>query len=1123
MSWVSSLLKNIALKQNFIMLAAIILMLVVIPDSPANAQAANVVVSDTTNPRITSIVRQNPTTENTDADTLTWRVTFDEPVQNVNGGFGGDFAVTNAAGSTLTVNQVSPSVYDITIAGGTLPTLNDTVVLFVIGGNDITDLAGNALTNTAPTGANDNSFILSNTGPGIPEIAVIDGTNFINIFNNDNTPEVADSTDFGGHDVNGGQQDNSFLIFSDGTSQLDLNPGGLPVLISGDIADFTVITQPAQSIATGDFSTFTIRFNPTASGLRTATVMIPNNDPDEDPFTFSIQGTGLDTTAPRVLSIDTLFVGSPTDSDEIIWRIIFSETVNNLDLNDFTISGTTAPLSVRTGPVDNPGFGTLIDLRAIGGDLANLNGTVTLGFAPGQNIADVAGNPLTNFTPTGLDDRVVQIVNVDPDIRVTGNGTNPAINSGPDLVNGQTTTSAADGTDFGNQQVGTDSARFNYSVGNTIQFSTLTILDADVQITGTNAGDFRFSPSLGNRTLPGMSTTGFSVIFQPTATGVRQATISIGSNDPDENPFTFNVSGTGVAGPPDAVVATSGTPQTAAVGDPFGAPLIATVTDSTGNPIPGTNVFFTAPTSGASGTFASNGTNTEIVTTDANGMATSSVFTANATVGSYNVIATSGAAAPTDFALTNTAGTAAQLILVSGGPQTSSLNQQFAAPLIVRVVDAGGNPVPGVTVNFATPAGPGASATLSALNAVTDANGEAQVIATANGVGGNYNVTVSSAGLADVTFALTNQAGPTVEQTQAVIVDFLLNRANNILNTQPNLIDSVTGTGSGGGGPLGNLNVNGNEEGFTLAFTTSRSTILASQTNARLAQAFNGLEDADAASQAHSQTSAFATEDDVIGREGTYDLWLQVHGTQANSGTSDSSLWVGYVGAHTFVTDHMLFGILGQLDWSDEQNDAVNSDASGFGWAIGPYIAGQIPGQNLFYEARGAWGQSDNDVSPNGTFTDSFDTTRWLVSGKLSGAYEIDRLALKPTVSIAYYEEEQESYTDSIGQFIPEQTVSLGEVRFGPEISYHQELGDGTIVKPGLGVSGVWNFNVDDNNASQAFSLGSGDVRAKLDASLNIANPHDGMNIRINGFFDGIGASDFEAYGGSLELTVPLN
>jgi hypothetical protein len=114
---------------------------------------------------------------------------------------------------------------------------------------------------------------------------------------------------------------------------------------------------------------------------------------------------------------------------------------------------------------------------------------------------------------------------------------------------------------------------------------------------------------------------------------------------------------TNTSGAAATLTATSGGGQSAAVGTAFANPLVATVTDSGSNPVAGVSVTFTAPAVGASGLFADGGTAaaTDTEVTDASGTATSTVFTANTTVGGpYNVVATSGALTPVNFALTNT-------------------------------------------------------------------------------------------------------------------------------------------------------------------------------------------------------------------------------------------------------------------------------------------------------------------------------------------------------------------------------------------------------------------------------------------------------------------------------------
>ena len=134
------------------------------------AQAVTNDTPDGAAPTVTSIARQSPTTSPTNADTLTWRVTFSENVKNV------DMADFSAGGTTATVTAVSTvtasTVYDVTASGGNLAGLNGTVTLGFASDQDIKDTAGNALTNTTPTGTSENTYVVDNTAPAFSSAAL---------------------------------------------------------------------------------------------------------------------------------------------------------------------------------------------------------------------------------------------------------------------------------------------------------------------------------------------------------------------------------------------------------------------------------------------------------------------------------------------------------------------------------------------------------------------------------------------------------------------------------------------------------------------------------------------------------------------------------------------------------------------------------------------------------------------------------------------------------------------------------------------------------------------------------------------------------------------------------------
>jgi hypothetical protein len=196
-----------------------------------------------------------------------------------------------------------------------------------------------------------------------------------------------------------------------------------------------------------------------------------------------------------------------------------------------------------------------------------------------------------------------------------------------------------------------------------------------------------------------------------------------------------------------SLTATSGSLQSAAVGQPFPAPLQVTVLNN-GIPLSGATINFTAPTTGASATLSS-----PTAVTNASGVA-SVTATANFITGNYGVTASYQGVTAT-FSLTNS--TFAFITASGGTPQSTGIGTAFPAALQVTLKDALGNPTSGTTVTFTAPA-TGASAVLSSPTAVTNTSGVASVTATANSIAGSYTVT-AAVGSLSATFSLTNTSG----------------------------------------------------------------------------------------------------------------------------------------------------------------------------------------------------------------------------------------------------------------------------------------------------------------------------------------------------------------------------
>jgi len=116
----------------------------------------------------------------------------------------------------------------------------------------------------------------------------------------------------------------------------------------------------------------------------------------------------IDTIAPGVASFERL---NPTDAetnaDTLIFCATFDVDVQNVTAADFIATTTTAAVT----NVDAVSA-TVYDLTVSGGDLADYSGYVGINLAVGQDIVDLAGNPLLDGEP-GIDEMYL-VDNTDP-------------------------------------------------------------------------------------------------------------------------------------------------------------------------------------------------------------------------------------------------------------------------------------------------------------------------------------------------------------------------------------------------------------------------------------------------------------------------------------------------------------------------------------------------------------------------------------------------------------------------------------------------------------------------------------------------------------------------------------
>lgn len=127
---------------------------------------------------------------------------------------------------------------------------------------------------------------------------------------------------------------------------------------------------------------------------------------------------------------------------------------------------------------------------------------------------------------------------VDPLLTVRGNGLL--------IANDDLTPEAADGTDMGATPATAGIATQTFVIANPGPVPLHLTDVPPVKISGLNAGDFTVEHQPATTVAPFGGSTNFTIRFDPAALGERTATVSLASDDSDQNPHSFAIRGTGI-------------------------------------------------------------------------------------------------------------------------------------------------------------------------------------------------------------------------------------------------------------------------------------------------------------------------------------------------------------------------------------------------------------------------------------------------------------------------------------------------------------------------------------------------------------------------------------------------
>jgi PKD repeat protein len=210
-------------------------------------------------------------------------------------------------------------------------------------------------------------------------------------------------------------------------------------------------------------------------------------------------------------------------------------------------------------------------------------------------------------------------------------------------------------------------------------------------------------------------------------------------------PVSANFTAQALSSTASTLTLVSGNGQSASVGAELPAPLVVKVTDSFGNPIPGVEVQWAAEGGGD--------VSAATTTTGEDGQ-TSVTRTLGPAAGEQRTTATGQdlAGSPVTFTHTATAGNASSVNIVSGNNQEAPAGSKLAQPLVVRVLDQDGNPIPNLAVSWVVGDGGG---TADPTTSNTGADGQASTQWTLGGTPGNNTLNAVVSGVGTATFKAT--------------------------------------------------------------------------------------------------------------------------------------------------------------------------------------------------------------------------------------------------------------------------------------------------------------------------------------------------------------------------------
>jgi Ca2+-binding RTX toxin-like protein len=407
-------------------------------------------------------------------------------------------------------------------------------------GSDV--LTGGTGQDTMTGGAGDDSFIANDgepdmlNGGGGSDTAVADqpGDSFTSIEAGINIPAPEITVTLGGNTLTDNFSTVDFGAIGQGktgpTRTFTVKNDGDDVLSVGAVsvpAGFVVIDPLVGPIAAGGSESFTVQVDTSVAGGKSGEISFANSDSDENPFNIAVTAT-VNPAPPQIPDISVKLGGNDI-ADGTTAAIGFGSVKQNGTgpTRTFTVfNDGSGPLTI--GSLSVPAGFTVIDpligpIAAGGSESFTVQLNTGSGGVKSGDVVITSNDPDEDPFNFAISGTVVVVAPPAPDIVVT-----LARPAGP-IDNGNS------GIEFGNRVIGSRGASRTFRVAN-VGKATLNLGAVSVP-----AGFTLVDPLVASIPVGGIAT--FTVRLDTTSPGAKNGVVSIPTNDPDENPFTFHVGG----------------------------------------------------------------------------------------------------------------------------------------------------------------------------------------------------------------------------------------------------------------------------------------------------------------------------------------------------------------------------------------------------------------------------------------------------------------------------------------------------------------------------------------------------------------------------------------------------